>query len=60
MKGISFNYIGKYNTIKPQEIYSTQTLKNEDLSVFFSLSLNRFNGNQSIQLMVDRLEFGDI
>jgi single-stranded-DNA-specific exonuclease len=60
MKGISFNYIGKYNTIKPQEIYSTQTLKNEDLSVFFSLSLNRFNGNQSIQLMVDRLEFGDL
>jgi single-stranded-DNA-specific exonuclease len=60
MKGISFNYIGKFNSLRPQEIYSTQTMKKEDLSIFFSLSLNRFNGNESIQLMVDRFEFGDI
>ncbi len=60
MKGISFNYIGKFNALKPQEIFSTQNLKHEDLSIFFSLSLNRFNGNESIQLMVERLEFGDI
>lgn len=56
MKGISFNYVGKYNTLRPQELYSTQTLRNESLSVFFTLSLNRFNGNESIQLMVEKLE----
>lgn len=60
MKGISFNYVGKFNQLRPQEIYSTQNLKNEDLSIFFSLSLNRFNGNESIQLMIDRFEFGNI
>jgi single-stranded-DNA-specific exonuclease len=58
LKGISFNYIGKYETAAPEEIYSTQNLKKEDLSVYFTLGLNRFNGNESIQLMIDRLEFG--
>lgn len=57
LKGISFNYIGKYETSSPAEIYSTQNLKNEDLSVYFTLGLNRFNGNESIQLMVDKVEF---
>lgn len=58
LRGISFNYVGKYEAAAPQEIYSTQNLKNEDLSVYFTLGLNRFNGNESIQLMIDRLEFG--
>jgi single-stranded-DNA-specific exonuclease len=57
LKGISFNYIGKHETSSPAEIYSTQNLKNEDLSVYFTLGLNRFNGNESIQLMVDKVEF---
>lgn len=57
LKGISFNYVGKYETSAPAEIYSTQNLKKEDLSVYFTLGLNRFNGNESIQLMVDKLEF---
>lgn len=57
LKGISFNYVGKHETLAPAEIYSTQTLKKEDLSVYFTLGLNRFNGNESIQLMVDKLEF---
>lgn len=59
LKGISFNYVGKFNTTSPSEIYTTQNLKNDDLSVYFTLGLNRFNGNESIQLMVDKLEFGD-
>ncbi len=58
LKGISFNYVGKYEATSPEEIFSTQNLKKEDLSVFFTLGLNRFNGNESIQLMIDRLEFG--
>ena len=57
LKGISFNYVGKFDTTSPAEIFSTQNLKNEDLSVYFTLGLNRFNGNESIQLMVDKLEF---
>jgi single-stranded-DNA-specific exonuclease len=57
LKGISFNYIGKHETSAPSEIYSTQNLKKEDLSVYFTLGLNRFNGNESIQLMIDKLEF---
>lgn len=57
LKGISFNYVGKHETPLPNEIYSTQNLKKEDLSVYFTLGLNRFNGNESIQLMVDKLEF---
>ncbi len=57
LKGISFNYIGKHETTAPAEIYSTQNLKQEDLSVYFTLGMNRFNGNESIQLMVDKVEF---
>lgn len=58
MKGISFNYIGKYEAPAPETIFSTQNMKKEELAVYFTLGLNRFNGNESIQLMVDRLEFG--
>lgn len=57
LKGISFNYVGKFNVATPGEIYSIQNMKNDDLSVYFTLGLNRFNGNESIQLMVDKLEF---
>ena len=59
LKGISFNYIGKYEAKGPEEIFTTQKLKNENLSVYFTLGLNRFNGNESIQLMIDRLDFGE-
>jgi single-stranded-DNA-specific exonuclease len=57
LKGISFNYVGKFETLSPQEVYTIQNSKKEDLSVYFTLGLNRFNGNESIQLMVDKLEF---
>ena len=57
LKGISFNYVGKYDSMMPQEVYSIQNNKREDLSVYFTLGLNRFNGNESIQLMVEKLEF---
>lgn len=60
LKGISFNYVGKYEAKRPEEIFSTQNLKHEDLSVYFTLGLNRFNGNESIQLMIDRLDFGGL
>lgn len=52
MKGISFNYIGKFKALHPKELYSTQ-----NLSIFFTLGINRFNGNESIQLMVEKVEY---
>lgn len=58
LKGISFNYVGKFEALMPQEVYTIQNSKKDDLSVYFTLGLNRFNGNESIQLMVDKLEFG--
>ena len=60
LKGISFNFVGKYETKRPEEIFSTQNLLREDLSIYFTLGLNRFNGNESIQLMIDRLDFGEL
>lgn len=60
LKGISFNYVGKYEAKMPEEIFSTQNLKHEDLSIYFTLGLNHFNGNESIQLMIDRLDFGEL
>lgn len=56
MKGISFNYLGKPLALKPTEAYSLQQQKRTPISITFSLSLNRFNGNESIQLMVDKVE----
>lgn len=60
LRGISFNYVGKFDSLMPQEVYSIQNMRQTDLSVYFTLGLNRFNGNESIQLMVEKLEFGAI
>lgn len=57
LKGISFNYIGKWGVIHPEELFSSQSIRNEELSVYFTLAVNHFNGNQYIQLMIERMEF---
>ncbi|HXH32654.1 MAG TPA: single-stranded-DNA-specific exonuclease RecJ [Bacteriovoracaceae bacterium] len=53
VQGISFNYMGKWNEATPEELFALQ--EKSGLLVQFTLSVNRFNGNESIQLMVDRL-----
>ncbi len=58
IQGVSFNYLGKWNEATPEELYALQN-KN-GLTVQFTLSINRFNGNESIQLMVDRLIPGQL
>jgi len=64
MKGISFNYIGKPKLLSPHEIYSLQQKDHSklhdasSLELICSLSINRFNGSESIQLMIDKVEFG--
>lgn len=55
--GISFNFIGKWNTPSPQEIFNTQNT--EGLKVQFQIGINRFRGNEIIQLMVDKIFIGE-
>jgi single-stranded-DNA-specific exonuclease len=56
LKGISFNFIGKWNQKLPEELYEAQK-KGEELSAYFTPSFNYFNGNQYLQLMIDRVEY---
>ncbi len=58
LKGISFNYVGSFNKPHPQEVYTRQN--QEELTIFFTLGINRFNGNEYIQLMVNRVSFDEI
>lgn len=58
LQGVSFNYIGKWNEATPDELYELQN-KN-GLTVQFTLGINRFQGNETIQLMVDKVIPGQI
>ncbi|MBL7666258.1 MAG: single-stranded-DNA-specific exonuclease RecJ [Bacteriovoracaceae bacterium] len=56
LQGISFFYVGKWNQPTPEDIFSRQ--ENEDITIQFSLGINRFNGKEYIQLMVDKIFIG--
>jgi single-stranded-DNA-specific exonuclease len=56
--GISFNYIGKWNTQMPEDLFAKQ--EKEGLTVQFSIGINRFRGNEIIQLMVDKITLGSM
>lgn len=51
--GISFNYVGKWNEPTPDEIFQRQNTA--PLTVQFGVGINRFNGNETIQLQVERV-----
>lgn len=51
--GISFNFIGKWNTLHPEQLFSRQD--SEGLTIQFTIGINRFRGNETIQLMVDKI-----
>lgn len=55
LQGISFNYLGKWNEATPEELFNSQK---SGLSIQFTLGINKFNGNETIQLMVNRLNAG--
>ena len=55
--GISFNFIGKWNAPSPEELYNVQN--HEGLTVQFQIGINRFRGNEIIQLMVDKVYIGE-
>ncbi len=58
VQGVSFNYLGKWNEATPEELFSLQ--EKSGLIVHFTLSVNRFNGNETIQLMVEKLVPGQV
>jgi single-stranded-DNA-specific exonuclease len=58
LQGISFNYIGRWNELLPEEIYNSQ--KENGLNVQFTLGINKFQGNETIQLMVEKISLGSI
>lgn len=53
LQGVSFNYVGKWNEPSPEDLFEFQ--EKAGLMVQFTLGVNRFRGNETIQLMVDRL-----
>ena len=56
VQGVSFNYANKWNVIDPDEVLS-RCQKGESLSVIGTLGINRFRGNEYIQLLVDQVLF---
>ena len=58
LQGVSFNYLGRWNEPTPEELFQQQN-KN-GITVQFTLGVNRFNGNEMIQLMVEKLLPGQI
>jgi len=60
LKGISFNYIGKWGMEDPATLYHNQnqhhfSTERQQLTAYFTLAINHFNGNQYIQLMVEKV-----
>jgi single-stranded-DNA-specific exonuclease len=53
LAGISFNYLGKWNEPTPDEVFQKQA--NTPFTLQFGIGINRFNGNESIQLQVERI-----
>ena len=58
VQGISFNYLGKWNEMTPEELFDLQG--KAGLTVQFTLGVNRFNGNETIQLMVEKVMAGTV
>lgn len=56
LQGISFNYIGKWNEPTPDDIYKLQD--KSGMTAQFTVGINRFQGSETIQLMVDRIRTG--
>jgi single-stranded-DNA-specific exonuclease len=53
LAGISFHYLGKWNQPGPDEVFQKQN--KVPFTLQFGLGINRFNGNESIQLQVEKI-----
>ena len=51
--GISFNFIGAWNQLSPEELFERQ--KTTPLEALFTLGFNHFRGNTFVQLMVEKI-----
>ena len=58
LRGISFNYMNKFNVLSPQELFQIQNDQN-NLTAYFTLGINRFKGNEYIQLQIERITTDD-
>ncbi len=57
LKGISFNYIGKWGIPSPHEVFQRQNSHSVDIEVYFTLGFNYFRGNKYMQLMVNKVVY---
>lgn len=55
LKGISFNYVDKFGVTSADDIFAASQ-SNEEIAVYCQLGINRYRGNEYIQLMVKRVE----
>ncbi len=53
MSGISFNYFDKWNVLLPETLFERQNQQN--LETFFTLGVNRFRGNEYLQLYIQKI-----
>ncbi len=60
LKGVTFNYIGKYGVIHPDKLYEEQLKTDKDLTIYYRLGINRFNGNEYLQLMIEKITYNEL
>ena len=56
LSGMSFNFIGRWGQLSPQEIYHRQQ-QGEQLMIDYTIQINRWNGREQVQLMLERIFF---
>ncbi len=55
LKGLSFNYIGAHGKLHPEDIFSQQDQGSNELTIYFTLGINRWKGREYIQLMIEKI-----
>lgn len=56
LTGISFYFLGKWGQTHPKDIFERQ--HEEELSIQFSVNINRYRGKEFLQLFVDKISLG--
>ncbi len=57
LKGVSFNYIGKWQAIHPEEIFKTCVTRPHSTPVIdFELGINRWKGKEFVQLQIKKIQ----
>ncbi len=53
IRGISFNYLDKWGSIHPEEIFRSQY--NENIKAYGNISINNYKSNRFIQIIIDKI-----